>query len=276
MKAYHIIDTSPKTALGEKYKPQDYDVLCQVISAKLWQKRNGKIGLFTDKTGLSALGGIAEIYDEVKMLPDIGEIDNIAFWAGGKIYALAEISAPCAIIDTDFIVWDKLDFNDGITVAHREVLNPFVYPDKSSFITTDGYEFNPNWDWSVLPCNTAFMCFDSDSFKNYYTHCSKEFMNASKNCDNVLTYMVFAEQRLLSMCASEQGIPINALMDHEKLGTDNRFTHLWGYKQVLQENKSERDAFCKRCAKRIINDFPECVNILKNYEVTKLYFLGDD
>lgn len=272
MNAYHIIDTSPKVSLGDTYLPYDFDILCQIISALAWKRKNGKIGLVADENAISALGVITEIYDEVLALPDVSEFDNIAFWAGGKIYALGEIKAPCAIIDTDFIVWEKLELNGGVTVAHREPINPFVYPNIDAFKMDEGYKFSPKWSWEEEPSNTAFMYFSDDDFKNYYVKKSKEFMKSAHNCDSVLTYMVFAEQRLLSMCAKEQGISINALMDYEHLGEDKRFTHLWGYKQILKDNKTEHDAFCKRCADRIKKDFPEFVEILKRSPLISEFF----
>ena len=272
MNAYHIIDTSPKVSLGDSYLPYDFDILCQIISALSWQRHNGKIGLVADENAINALGKLTKIYDKVLPLPEMNGIDNIAFWAGGKIFALGELTAPCAVIDTDFIVWEHLALKDGVTVAHREPINPFVYPNFDAFKMDDGYEFNPKWNWAEEPCNTAFMYFSDNDFKNYYVEQSKEFMKNAHNCDSVLTYMVFAEQRMLAMCAKEQGVAVNALMDYEHLGEDKRFTHLWGYKQVLKENKTEHDAFCKRCAARIEKDFPEYVEILKHSPLISEFF----
>lgn len=276
MRAYHVLDSSPKTALGGEYSPFDFDLLCQIISALTWKKNNGPIGLATDELSLKLLGPIASLYDEIISLPSVDDIDNVAFWAAGKIYALGEISAPCAIIDTDFIVWDRLNLSSGVTVAHREPINPDVYPDTECFATSKEYAFNLRWDRSVLPCNTAFVAFSDNGFKDYYVSESKKFMRACHECDNVLTYMVFAEQRLLAMCADEKNTPINTLMDFDRLGDPSyRYTHLWGYKQALREFPSEKEDFCRRCARRIISDFPEYVKILKNCDTISKYF-GDD
>lgn len=272
MNGFHIMDSSPKVRLGEEFRITDFDLLCQILSALSWKKTNGDIYLVCDEVALNALGDGVKVYDKVFILDDMSEIDNIAFWAGGKIYALSKQKAPCAMIDTDFIVWDKLDLGEGITVAHREEISPMIYPDKNAFIVKN-YKFNPLWSWDTLPCNTAFAYFSDEDFKNYYTECSKEFMKACCECDNVLTYMVFAEQRLLSMCAEEKGVKINSLMDYTALGEDKRFTHLWGYKQILREDDEEREAFCRRCADRIKRDFPECVQILKEIEIVKKYFI---
>lgn len=276
MKAYHVLDSSPKIKSGGVYAVFDFDLLCQVISALVWKKNNGSIGLVADEVSLKKLGSAVSIYDEIIPLESIDDIDNIAFWAAGKIYALGKIKAPCAIIDTDFIFWDKFDLKDGVTAAHREPINPDVYPDRNNFVTQEDYEFNPNWNWSALPCNTAFVAFSDDDFKNYYVDCSKKFMRACKSCDSVLTYMVFAEQRMLSLCADEKNVPIHSLMDFNRLGDSSyKYTHLWGYKQALREIEYERTAFCKRCAKRIKNDFPQYISILRDCDLIQGYF-GDD
>ena len=52
--------------------------------------------------------------------------------------------------------------------------------------------------------------------------------------DNVLTYMVFAEQRLLAMVAEQQNIPLYALTDGDALAHGQVNAELFiGYKSVL-------------------------------------------
>ena len=273
MIGYHVLDSKPKTALGEKFALEDYELLCLIISALSYKKNNGKIGLVADKTAIDFLSSVCSIYDEVLMLPDMSGIDNIAFWAAAKIFALKEIKTPLAIIDTDFIVWDKLNILSDVTVAHKEPINTDVYPDFDSFNLDSSYSFNKNWDKNILPCNTAFMAFNNEDFKNYYADSAIEFMRASKNPDSTLTYMVFAEQRIISLCANEKNININTLMDYDKLGSpDYRFTHLWGYKQILKTDLQKRNEFCVRCAKRIENDFPEVINTLLDCDTINKFF----
>ena len=59
---------------------------------------------------------------------DLDGIDPEMFWAAGKLLALRQMDAPCAMIDTDLIVWSKPEFGRDIIAAHREDLNPDVYP----------------------------------------------------------------------------------------------------------------------------------------------------
>ena len=83
-------------------------------------------------------------------------------------------------------------------------------------------------------------------------------MRSSQDDSDTLSYMVFAEQRLLSMCAKLKNINIGYMIQYPKdLGSQDDFTHLWGYKKVLAESESERERFCKRCVKRILKEFPK-------------------
>lgn len=279
MRAFHTNCTAPFFANGGKdYCVADFDLLCSVLSALFWRRENGSISMITDKEGLKFYkeNGLEDIWDGGvhALLPDLKNIDNIAFWAAGKLYALKTQKAPCVMIDTDFIVWDKLNLQEGVTVAHREELGEAVYPEASAFRMKEDYRFNESWDWSELACNTAFAAFDSEDFKNYYTDCAIDFISNAKECDSVLTYMVFAEQRLLAMCAKEKGVKISALMDYRELFGKVKYTHLWGYKQVLRENGAERTAFCRKAADRIAREFPEYAELLKKVRYLSGYFGG--
>ena len=58
-------------------------------------------------------------------------------------------------------------------------------------------------------------------------------------CIRDSTYMVFAEQRLLAMCAEKKHAHATALSDLPALfgGAQNGyFTHIWGFKQQMREN----------------------------------------
>ena len=86
--------------------------------------------------------------------------------------------------------------------------------------------------------------------------------------------MVFAEQRMLPMCAKKLNMSIMSFSDLNRLfkSGDNMFTHTWGMKQQMRDNAFLRADFCRRCIKRIIKDFPEMKNIIMNIENLKQYF----
>ena len=61
----------------------------------------------------------------------------------------------------------------------------------------------------MLPSNTAFMYISNNEFKEYYTETAIDFMSNLSNSYNKIINMVFAEQRLISMCAKRKNIEID-------------------------------------------------------------------
>lgn len=99
-------------------------------------------------------------------------------------------------------------------------------------------------------------------------------MRSAKEENDYLTYMVFAEQRLINMCAKKINASVTAFSNLEKLFADgeNCFTHTWGMKQQMRDNRALRYDFCRRCINRIIHEYPNMYGILKNIENLKQYF----
>ena len=62
------------------------------------------------------------------------------------------------------------------------------------------------FDWTVLPTDAALSWFADAAFTNTYTQTALDFMCAASPADHHLTYMVFAEQRLLP-CQSSMDYP---------------------------------------------------------------------
>jgi hypothetical protein len=264
---------------------EDYEILSTALSALEWRKNNGAIFMITDKCGADyyrALGiesfWDGGINDALEGAVD-GDIDPSPFWAAGKLYALRSMSAPCVMIDTDFIVWQPIAaLLDGtaLAVVHREELNDEIYPPKPRFDMEPGYDFPASWDWSVDPCNTALLYISDNLFKDYYTSQSINFMRNVRKNMNLVVEMVFAEQRLLAMCANEKDVPVKSLLDIFSLDDQTLFTHLWGYKSFIKEIERERFFLCKACAGRLVEDFPVESAILANIDTLKLYFSSVD
>ena len=168
--------------------------------------------------------------------------------------------------DTDFIVWEEPPFEDKIIAAHEEDLIPSVYPDVSSF-RLKGKVLDEGLDYTTLPLNTAFLYIPDEDFKQYYTSRSIAFMKSAVYGGDYLTYMVFAEQRLLPMLAKRCGIEYTTLLDKDRLFLpQNKFTHLWGAKQKMRDDKAQLDKFCERCRERIRKSYPEYEYIIGNIE----------
>lgn len=261
MNAIHIVSTAPFFAKRNgAFCAEDFDLYCTALSALSWRRKNGEITLCTDKIGAEYYRriGLDCLWNEIRCcIPaDLEGIDPAMFWAGGKLLALRETDAPCVMLDTDFIVWEKLDFGGEIIAAHREELMPDVYPPLGYF-RTNGHII-PDFSESVLPLNTAFCYLPDNDIKELYTSQAIAFMKSALHCNDPLRYMVFAEQRMLTMCADYTGTPVKTLLDKDRLFfPQNSFTHLWGAKQAMRDNPQLRTEFVEKCRARLKNDFPE-------------------
>lgn len=262
------------------YQMTDFDLLTTVLSALVWRRENGSIRMITDDTGAQYYRslGLTDLWDGgiFTYLNDIpSTIDPCTFWAAGKLYALAATPAPCVMLDTDFIVWHSLSehWHRPLAVIHREALNPAIYPAPSAFVLAPSYHFPTNWNWHEPACNTALTYFGNDTLRKTYVGQAMDFMQAARGRDGLI-YMVFAEQRLLAMCAQACGVPIHAFSTEQDLfqGNQHDFTHIWGFKQAMQEQPVLHELFCQKCAARIRKDFPIYANICQTIPQLQPYF----
>ncbi len=279
MKALHCTWTKPRTEACGSFYLEDFDILTTILSALKWREKNGEITMVTDSVGYEFYKSrnLLGVWDNVTC-----DMDNIpvtinpeSFWAGGKLFALESTDCPIAIIDTDFIVWDRLAFNNmpDLAVIHSEDIYPDVYPDTGYFKMNQGYIFNPDFNWKCRPYNTAFAVIKSEKLKSLFCDEAISFMENALPQDN-LTYMVFAEQRLLSMVAEMTKSEVLEISSMEKLFRDGEkyFTHTWGMKQQMREDDRLRYDFCKKCIRRINDDFPEFVPVIKSIPELERYF----
>lgn len=262
------------------YQMTDFDLLTTVLSALVWRRENDSIRMITDDTGAQYYRslGLTDLWDGgiFTYLNDIpSTIDPCTFWAAGKLYALAATPAPCVMLDTDFIVWHSLSehWHRPLAVIHREALNPAIYPAPSAFVLAPSYHFPTNWNWHEPACNTALTYFGNDTLRKTYVGQAMDFMQAARGRDGLI-YMVFAEQRLLAMCAQACGVPIHAFSTEQDLfqGNQRDFTHIWGFKQAMQEQPVLHELFCQKCAARIRKDFPIYANICQTIPQLQPYF----
>ena len=238
MQAFHSNWTRPFFIRNPhmEYRIEPFELLTTALSALEWRRENGSIRMICDtpaKRYYESLG-LCFLWDDgvyplLDTMPE--DINATAFWAAGKLYALSAVPSPCVMLDTDFICWKSIsNLLDGPDTAaiHRE--------------------------------DTALAYFGNDEFRRYYTDTAIRFMRCSPDADDTLTYMVFAEQRLLAMCAEKKHARAAALSDLPALfgGAQNGyFTHIWGFKQQMRENPELYEDFCRRCAARLQKDFPE-------------------
>lgn len=284
LRAFHSNWTRPFFVRnpGGIYAVEPFELLTTALSALAWRRENGPIRMICDteaKRYYESLG-LCFLWDEgVHSLLDAvpQDVNAMAFWAAGKLYALSAMPSPCVMIDTDFICWKPLALLvDGLDAAaiHREDIMPDIYPGPASFTQTHGFAFS-TFDWSVQPLNTALSYFGSDSFRRYYTDTAIRFIRSSPSADDVLTYMVFAEQRLLAMCAEKKQACVAAFSDLPALfggGQNGYFTHIWGFKQQMRDEPVLYDDFCRRCAARLQRDFPEAAERIAHVPSLAPYF----
>ena len=275
MNAFHTLRTR------ENFSAADFENFVALLSALKWREKNGSIKLVTDTRGAKYFErlGLSEAWNEIDTALDemnaLGWNEKI-FWAGSKLFALSRQSAPVVMIDLDFIVWQRLDFapfTTNIAVIHREQVGNSIYPDKNFFRLKGGQNFPPALDWSIDACNTAFAYFGANDFIKRYTDFAFELMSSLETNDDVLTYMVFVEQRWAAMCAALMRREIFSLSSIENLfGRQEYFTHIWGSKQKFRDDLKASENFCRSCARRIQNDFPDWAEKLQASDWAGKYF----
>lgn len=281
MDAFHANWTAPaRTRAGfhpESYAVEDFEILTTTLSALVWRRWNGSIRLYTDALGASWYEhhGLLALWDrgiDVETLEHHGrDIQPASFWSAGKLLALARESAPCAMIDTDFIVWRPLSEmglngsgHAGVTLVHREDLSPEVYLPARHLKVAPDYRFDPAWDWNEPACNAAFVIFHDDGLRRGYVGEALRFMEGNRELAlEAVSQAVFAEQRLLAMCAKSRGIRIHALLaPGADWDAQPYFTHVWGAKEELRRNEDERRKFCRACLDRLARDFPDWLPVV--------------
>lgn len=280
IKGIHILSTVPSRLHGKnKYSPDCLEVASIVLSALLWREHNGSLRLYTDTSAFDFFGKnkLLSLWDDgidlnvVESIPD--NIHQGIFWAAAKIFALRDAKAPVAMIDNDLFIWKKLPdfvFEPGITVLHPEDLwNCYVTKDRLSI--PPGYSFNALWNWNIRPLNTAFAFFQDDVFKNRYVNESIKFMMNNTGRDaHPSSQMVFAEQRILAMCANAEGIPIHYLASNPFDEGNALFTHIWGAKDIARQNCQKMDSIMSAILtviKKLSKDYYQLIknNLIKDY-----------
>ncbi len=257
---YHVLATSPsfddQSNIG--YKMREYEQNTALLSALLWKQYNGPIRMITDPIGYRFLHdtSLFEVYEEVLPILEVRNsgISHKKYWASGKLQALRQIVAPCAIIDMDLLVWEPLQLTQHqVVAAHTEPIDKRIYPSLSYFHLGMDYAFPLGWKEDVEPINTSILYFSEEEFKRYYTTQSILFMQSEKETpDDGTICMVFAEQRILAMCAAEKRVSVHTLLDFEHLSEhQNIMTHIWSAKELLHCDRKIEEHYNFLCKEKI-------------------------
>lgn len=267
IKGIHINSSTPffLRKKGEEYAIDDFEVLTTILSALMWRLNNGTIKLYTDSRALAFYKelGITNIWDggiDTDIVENIpASVNQEIFWAASKIFALKNEKVPVAMIDTDLIVWKELSEqlkDQKLAVLHREDLIDCYLPFEL-LKKREGYLPNPEWDWTARPCNTAFAYFSDMDFLDYYTSKAIDFMTDNTEYPSeMVSQMVFAEQRVLAMCAEAENINIHTLLSHPFDKDNTTVTHLWGAKDIARNDPSQKRVLCRMLIKKLKKEFP--------------------
>jgi hypothetical protein len=122
----------------------------------------------------------------------------------------------------------------------------------------------PEWDWMCDPVNTAVVYLADAALQRRYADTALRFMGACSEPPSATgippNAMLFAEQRLLPMCAHQMGRPLAFITTLQggpawlPCGAD--CLHLWGAKQAYKLCPEARVAAVNHLRARILRRFP--------------------
>lgn len=268
--AFHVLWTAPTRFKGRVFQMNKAEIYTLIVSAVLWRKYNGSIKLFTDNEGAKYIcsnklewlydGGI----DTETLTRHNYDINPEIFWAAGKLIALQACQSPCVMLDTDLIVVKSIQHlvkDSDILALHPEEINPEIYIHSEYLKRPLGYIFPVDFNWNLKPYNTAFLYIKDNGFKEFYTSHTLKFMHGNNEYPKeFVSQMVFAEQRMLALTAAMYNQKVGWILD-DPYSTENEYViHLWGYKQVLRNNKKKEEIFIQKLLSTFesqLNEFPD-------------------
>lgn len=256
--ACHVLSTLPHRS---KYNGVPYDMgaadeWTARLSALLWKHYNGSICLMTDAEGArwARKTGLYGIYDEVREdLDDPYGLKHKKFWAAGKLLAMEKLDTPGMIIDMDMMIWRPLDIHGTkLAAAHIEHLNDSIYPPLDYFMMSPKYHFPGDWNTAAEPLNTSIFYMGDEGLKQEYLKEAFRFMRYERGTpDNGSLCMVFAEQRILAMCAARRGIRAETILDFDRLHEPQQLvTHTWTAKRLMRAHREVEEVYVELCREK--------------------------
>lgn len=260
---YHAYWSAPRAARNLAPGLSPFTILCQMISAELWQRHHRWIRLYTDPETERLLGrlGLLDFYDTIDtrvVTSMIGEIDPATFWAAPKLYALRSCPLPCCSVDGDLLLFRPLqpDPTRSAEGLHDDPPYWSMYRDNWKY-RRFGFE-----DWRLFerkPINIALLHVQDESFRKFYTETSIDFMrrfsrylaesgrgNRSHRPLNAAHTMMFASQRLVSACGTRLKVPTGVFESIPKgrlYCQNERVFHLWSLKSACEEHAATRERY---------------------------------
>lgn len=296
MNAFHMYwNPSP-----EERNFTDYAILTMILSALQWKAVNdGHLSFYGDRQTVAYLERLhlAELWDRCDGTTLDQKIDrehyNVnVFYSIGKFIALLQECCPCAMLDMDLIIWQNIssflkEKEAAFTHWEDTRANTIWYCDKEKLPVPPGFQFHPAWNFKRKAANTSFMYFNNPRLRDYYVECAMRYMRdnpcSKKTIGNA--GILFAEQRLFTMCIDECGdwkktAPLLDITWNAKKGkfqisrnmpdgwkffqpdNDNIATHTWIAKTQMDKNERYKSYFCCRLIEKICAVSPNMEKIL--------------
>ncbi len=320
MTGIHVYWTKPFTHTAPKKTDKtskvdnlitDLNLLLMVLSALQWRQSNGRIKLYTDPPFVAWLSGLGltDCWDTIDdnvltTIPDLNHasssgIDARIFWSAGKIFAFLEEPTPFVSLDIDLIVWCDLSayWTGDLKFAHWEIVDKEFYGLGKQLATPKNYHFKPIWNsFPHKAANVSLVYFGNQKFKEYYAGEVLRFMRGNSIASQKATTrpeLLFAEQRMLFLCAMEKGIDFGSLLnttydpesdtfnslddavkewDYPRLDCSQLFTHTWIYKNYLEKHRSLYERYCLRLLEFIKLANPEIYLRLSEVPILNRFF----
>jgi hypothetical protein len=189
-----------------------------IISTLYWKKYNGDTKLYCDKNIYKLFSDlkIIDIWDYVdyQLLEDWKTETTInlpLFWASPKVKAISNENIPFVSIDIDNIILKDLNeyefYDSDISIPFTEIVNhksEQFYP--NDFLNIN-FKFPDDFNFKCDAINCSLVYYNNQELLDDYTKLSLSYMQYisehSSIIDNMnpklnnLTYILFAEQRLL-------------------------------------------------------------------------------
>ena len=245
----------------------NYALYTMLLSALQWKKTNGNIKLYCDASVYEQLRQfrLLSCWDDIEVLRDDSVDRGInlqVFWSAVKFLVYERQYEPFVCIDTDLIVWKKLDICPDVDwqFAHWESIEPgdISYPDTATLSKPAGYIFPKLAFAETRASNMCITVFNNMDFCRIFVNEAFKYMRGNK-VDSISSLhatpeILYMEQRLPVLLSKRYGYTcrpfLNAtwspkffrfVSDDPQYGSwsfnrlDDRmlFTHFWFYKKWL-------------------------------------------
>lgn len=229
------------------------ELLIWYLSVIQWKRLGYTTKIYVDDYNLQYIKDkkLYELYDEVdsEFFNDengffvSNNVDKQRFWASCKIFLLENETEPCIVTDYDFIPFKEIPINNiEVLVYHKEKLVNFGYYNNE--IHQLNYNRNnysiPEWfTFEQSPVNTS-ICYinNKEVKKQYIEEAYKYILGNYEDYSDLISDMVYIEQRFLSELCNHLNVEITTLIDLKKESTINKnYFHMWFHKNVDEEMK---------------------------------------